>query len=78
MRNTNYRNLNMLRKLTNEENEKIMVGSGIRRKIWKNLQNRETHTVGCEIWRGTLKKVKNEKCTQWDMDYGEKPEKRGK
>ena len=23
-------------------------------------------------------KCKNEKCTQWDMDYGEKPEKREK
>ena len=53
----------MLRKLTNEENEKIMVGSGIRRKIWKNLQNRETHTVGPGIWRETVKDVKYEKYT---------------
>ncbi|KRY24782.1 hypothetical protein T03_7186 [Trichinella britovi] len=59
----------MLRKLTNEENEKIMVGSGIRRKIWKNLQNRETHTVGPGIWRETVKD---------DLEYGEKTEKRGK
>ena len=34
--------------------------------------------VGPGIWQETLKKVKNEKCTQWDMDYGEKPEKREK
>ena len=78
MRNTNYRNLNMLRKLTNEENEKIMVGSGIRRKIWKNLQNRETHTVGRGIWRETVKDVKYEKYTLQDLDFGEKTEKHGK
>ena len=30
--------------------------------------------VGPGKWQETLKKVKNEKCTQWDMDYGEKPE----
>ena len=34
--------------------------------------------VGPGIWQETLKKVKNEKCTQWDMDYGKKPEKREK
>ena len=63
MRNTHYKNLHMLRKLTNEENVKIMVGSGIRRKIWKDLQNRETHTVGPEIWGETVKDVKYEKYT---------------
>ena len=78
MRNTHYRNLNMLRKLTNEENEKIMVGSGIWRKIWKNLQNRETHTVGPGIWRETVKNVKYEKYTLQDLDFGEKTEKHGK
>ena len=34
--------------------------------------------VGLGIWQETLKKVKNEKCTQWDMDYSEKTEKREK
>ena len=33
--------------------------------------------VGPGIWRDTLKNVKNEKCTPWDLGYGEKPEKRG-
>ena len=78
MRNTHYRNLNMLRKLTNEENEKSMAGYGIRRKIWKNLQNRETHTVGPGIWRETVKDVKYEKYTLQDLDFGEKTEKHGK
>ena len=34
----------MTRQLKNEENEKIMVGPGIRRETWKNLQN-EKHTL---------------------------------
>ena len=34
--------------------------------------------VGPGIWQETLKKVKNEKCTLQDMEYGEKPEKCGK
>ena len=29
-----------------------------------------THTVGYEIWLETLKNVKNEKCTLWDLEYG--------
>ena len=43
MRNTHYRTLNMSRKLTIEENEKIMVGHGIWRETSKNVQN-EKHT----------------------------------
>ena len=30
------------------------------------------HILGPGIWRETLKKVKNEKCTLWDLEYGEK------
>ena len=42
--------LNMSRKLTKEKHEKIMVESGIWRETWKNVQNRETHTVEPGIW----------------------------
>ena len=34
--------------------------------------------VGPGKWRETLKKVKNEKCTLQDLDYGKKTEKREK
>ena len=34
--------------------------------------------VGPEIWRETLKIVKNDKCTLQDLAYGEKTGKRGK
>jgi hypothetical protein len=43
-KNTHYRTLNMSTKLTIEENEKIMVGTGIWRETWKNVQN-EKHTL---------------------------------
>ena len=39
MRNTQCRTLNMSKKLTNEENEKIMVGSGIWRETLKSMEN---------------------------------------
>jgi hypothetical protein len=68
----------MSRKLTNEENEKGMIGSGICRETWKNVENRETHTVGPGKWRDALKDVKYEKSTLWYLDFGEKPEKCGK
>ena len=38
----------------------------------------KTHTAGHIIWLETLKKVKNEKCTFQDLEYGEKTENRGK
>ena len=38
----------------------------------------ETHVIGHEILRETLKNLKIEKCTLQDMDYGEKTEKRVK
>ena len=38
----------------------------------------ETHTVGPGIWLANVKRVKNEKYTVQDMDYGEKTEKHGK
>ena len=61
MKNTHCRNLNMSRKLTNEENEKIMVGPGIWQETWKNMQN-EKHTLQ-ELENGeTQKNVKKEKC----------------
>ena len=44
MRNANCRTLNMSRKLTNEENEKVMVGPGIWREKWNNVHN-EKHTL---------------------------------
>ena len=34
----------------------------------------EIHMVGPGIWRKTLKKWKNDKCTLQDLDYSEKPE----
>ena len=39
------------------------------------IMENEKHTVGCEIWQETLKKLKNEKCTLQDLEYGEKTEK---
>ena len=36
------------------------------------------HTVGSGIWWETWKKWKNEKCTLYDLDYGEKTKTRGK
>ena len=44
----------------------------------ENEKKRETHKVGPLIWRETLKKVENEKCTTKDLKYGKKTEKRGK
>ena len=44
----------------------------------ENHVQRETETVGPEIWREALKFVKNEKYTLQDLDYGEKNEKCGK
>ena len=41
-------------------------------------KNEEKHLVGTRIWRETLKSMKNNKCTQWDLEYCEKIEKRGK
>ena len=38
----------------------------------------EKYLVGSGIWRETVKNVKNEKCTQQDLEYGEKTEKCGK
>ena len=38
----------------------------------------ETHIVGIEIWRETLKNQKNEKCTLQDLENGVKTEKHGK
>ena len=68
----------MSRKLTKKKHEKIMVESGIWRETWKNVQNRETHTVGPGKWRKKVKDVKYEKCTLQYLDFGEKTEKRGK
>ena len=39
---------------------------------------RETHTVGREIWRETLKNVENKTQTLYDLEYGEKTENHGK
>ena len=47
----------------------------------KKLENEiqlQTRTIGPEIWRETLKKVENETETLFDLEYGEKTEKRGK
>jgi hypothetical protein len=35
-----------------------MVGLGIRQETWKNMQNRETQTVGPGKWRETVKDLK--------------------
>ena len=50
--------LEYVEKTDNEENEKIMVGLGIRQETWKNMQNRETQTVGPGKWRETVKDLK--------------------
>jgi hypothetical protein len=46
MSNRHYRTLNMSRKLTNQENEKIMVVPGIWQETWKKRAKCETHPVG--------------------------------
>ena len=46
----------------------------------RNTENEQNgkHTVGCGIWRETVNNVKNEKCTQQDLVYGQKNAKCGK
>ena len=47
----------------------------------KSLENEmqcETHTIGQEIWLETLRKVENDTEKLFDLEYGEKTEKRGK
>jgi hypothetical protein len=67
MRNKHYRNLNMLRKLTNEENEKIMIGPGIWLETWKNLKMRNTH---CRIWKMARTFEKREKGEMQTVGHG--------
>ena len=59
MLNTHHRTLNMLRKLTNEENEKITVEPGIWRETWKKVQN-EKHTLQ-DLENGEKQKKKGKK-----------------
>ena len=78
MRNTQYTNWIMKRKLKNVKNES------------KKLQNleygvktdkrgkSETHMLTPGISQETLKNVEKEKQTLQDLEYGEKTEKRGK
>ena len=78
MRNTHYRTLNMSRKLTNEENEKNMVGTEIWQETWKNVQN-EKHTLqDLDCGEKTEKRGKCHTHTQQDLEYGKNPEKGGK
>ena len=47
----------------------------------KKLENEiqwETRTIGPEIWVETLEKVENETEKLFELEYGEKTEKRGK
>ena len=55
-----------------------MIGSGIWRETWKNVQNRETHTVGPGKWQEKVKDVKYEKYTLLYLDFGKKTKLRGK
>ena len=43
----------------------------------KNFEN-EKHTLGREMWEETLKTMKNEKYPLYDLNNGQKTEKRGK
>ena len=40
------------------------------------IMENEKHTDPLVMWRETVKNVKNEKYTLWDMDYGEKTKKK--
>ena len=48
------------------------------KKKTENHGKSVTCTVGCEIWRETLKNVKNEKYSQKNLEYGKKTENHGK
>ena len=43
----------------------------------KNFEN-EKHTLGREMWEETLKNMKNEKYRLYELNNGQKTEKRGK
>ena len=76
MRNAHCRTWNMVRKLTNKENEKLawqdLVYSDKRGKMWK-MRN-----VHVRTWNKARKmeKVENETHTLQDQEYGEKTDKR--
>ena len=59
MRNTHCRTLNMSRKLTNEENEKIVVGPEMWRETWKNVQKKRN--TPCRTWKMARNSEKREK-----------------
>ena len=54
------------------------VGPGIWQKKTEKFWKWKTHTIECEIWRETLKNMKNEKNTLKDQDFIEKTKKKKK
>ena len=67
----------MVRKLKNMDNETQTLTWNMAKKLENEIQL-QTRTIGPEIWLETLKKVENETETLFDLEYGEKTEKRGK
>jgi len=61
MRNAHYRTCNTARKLTNKENEKLTLWDLEYGKILDKWEKWETHMVGYDIWRETVKNIKYEK-----------------
>ena len=82
MRNAHCRTWNMARKLKNMDNKTKTVQELEYEKYTlkvldygektDNHGKCEIHTLGSEIWRETVKNVKNEKCSLYDLEYGEK------
>ena len=72
MRHTNYRNWNMLRKLTNEENEKqTCTDLEYGQKTEETWKMRHSHCRTCNMAR-KLTNEEIEKLTWQEMEYGEK------
>ena len=72
MRNAYSRTWNMARKLKNKENETHKHQDMDMARNMNNVENETQTLFDLEVCRETLKKVKNEKCTLQDLEYGEK------
>ena len=78
MRNTQYTNWIMKRKLKNVKNESKKLQNLEYGVKTDNRGKSETHMLTPGISQETLKNVEKEKQTLQDLEYGEKTEKRGK
>ena len=75
MKHKQCRTWNMARKLKNVENGKCTLQDLEYGEKTDKQRKCETHMVGHEIWRETMKIVQNEKHTMQDQEYGENTDK---